>query len=84
MLISLIQNIFNILLDYKINNSLFTAKNPPPICTRIPYLWKGKACIKFSDNQLRNKTYHGCARLTIKAFGFKMFDKNMGCFNIKI
>ena len=63
---------------------LFAVRNPPPICARVPFIWKTKACIQLYNNRLIHKHYYTCARIIIKALGIKVVNKKLACFKIAI
>ncbi|KAL5005638.1 hypothetical protein ScPMuIL_016796 [Solemya velum] len=60
-----------------------SAKNPPPLCLKIPGLKKlASACVIFYDLSVSGKKFSGCIRLEVKLMKVKVAKVQLGCFKI--
>lgn len=61
--------------------SVVTAKNPPPICTGVPYMRKGaEVCIQLKNLSIRRRRVSGCSQFLVRIFHWVVLRVPLGCF----
>ncbi|XP_014240823.1 uncharacterized protein LOC106661745 [Cimex lectularius] len=71
--------------NYTIIDEEISARNPPPICTHVPYIEDlVEACVKFYNMDWENQTLSGCLALEAKLVHLKSLDLKIGCFKFPL